>query len=305
MTFGLAGAGEALVDRDAVEHPTFGVAVGIGYEDQTSPLVRVTPEGTLIRLDGVDRLSGSHVHGSIGGVADLQFSPESRLALGGDLRFKRAPRASVFDFASIAFNPMLRTSLFGGQVGIGRNLQRLDVAGQRFRRVYGTIADWTLGELDGSHWLVLVDRSRNRHWNEFSDFDSTATQLLFKRHVVRPGLGLDAIEAEVVLARERNDQGFAELSSKSALVRVGIEFSLFGVEAGVGLARHTSRFDDTALPDEPRRRDLATTLDVSLSYELQPRHALKLDFLDSTNDANVALYENRYRMLSLAYSVGW
>jgi hypothetical protein len=303
--FSVAFAGDALIPR-APEPPTYFLAeIGVGYESQTSPVVRVTPEGTLVRLDGFDRLAGANVHGSTSGMADVQFSPDSHFTVGGDLRFKRAPSASVFDFASVSINPMLRTTLWGAVVGLGRNLQRIDVAGGRFRRVFGTVADLTVADPSGDFWVVLVDRSRNRHVGDLRDLDSTSTQMLFKRHVEKPGFGLDAIEFEIILARERNDQDFHELSSRSALGRIAFDAHILGLDTGLGIARHVSKFDDTAFPGTPRRRDLATTLDASIAWEFQPRNTIKLDYMISKNDANLALFENTYRVVSLGYGIAW
>lgn len=278
---------------------------GFGHESQTSPLFRVSPEGTLIRLEGFDRLAGAHYQGSLSGFTDWSIGSDSRLALGGDIRYKRAPGVQALDFAMASVNPMLRTAFAGGFVGIGPNLQRIDVAGERFRSVSGWHADWANGDVAGNHWLLFLDRGTNRHWADLIDLDSTATLFMVKRRQVEPLPGIDAIDVEVAVGRERNDRGFAELSNRNAFFRVSLDRRQWGIGWSLGASWQTATFDDTALPGLAARRDRSTTLEFAAAYEIAPGHTIKLEATGATNRANLELYENRYRQLSLAYGTSW
>ncbi len=286
---------------------TSGVAVevGFGHESQTSPLFRVSPEGTLIRMEGVDRLAGAHYQGSLSGFADFPVGPDWRLALGGDIRYKRAPGVQALDFAMASVNPMLRTALAGGFFGIGPNLQRTDVAGERFRSVRGWHADWAAADLAGNNWQLFLDRGTNRHWGDLIDLDSTATLFMVRRRQVEPLPGIDAIDVEAAVGRERNDRGFAELSNRYAFLRVSLDRRQWGVGWSLGMSWQTDAFDDTALPGLPARRDRSTTLEFAAAYEIAPGHTLKFEATGATNRANLELYENRYRQFSLAYGTSW
>mgnify|MGYP000940178781 CR=1 FL=1 len=75
-------------------------------------------------------------------------------------------------------------------------------------------ADWVLADLAGSNWMLFLDRGRNRHQGDLVDLDSTATLFMLKRRHVEPLPGLDAIDLEFAVGRERNDRGFAELARR-------------------------------------------------------------------------------------------
>lgn len=281
------------------------VELGYGHESQSSPLFRVTPEGALVRLEGFDRLAGAHHHGGISGFADWPIGTESRLSLGADIHYKRAPGVRALDFATASLNPMLRTPAAGGFFGIGPNLQQIDVAGERFRSVRGWHADWVLADLAGSNWMLFLDRGRNRHQGDLVDLDSTATLFMLKRRHVEPLPGLDAIDLEFAVGRERNDRGFAELANRNAFLRASVDRKQWGIGWSVGVSRQAAVFDDTALPGLPRRRDRATTLELGAVYEVAPGHTIKLEATGATNRSNQELYENRYRRVSLAYATNW
>lgn len=283
----------------------FAAEFGIGHESQTSPLVRISPEGVLIRLDGFDRLAGTHYQGGVSGFTDWALGAESRLALGGDIRYKRAPGVQALDFAMASVNPMLRTSFAGGYFGIGPNLQRIEVAGERFRSVRGWHADWATGDLAGNHWLLFLDRGTNRHWDDLVDLDSTATLFMVKRRQVEPLPGIDAIDLEIAVGRERNDRGFAELANRNAFFRVSLDRKQWGIGWSAGMSWQSAVFDDTPLPGLPARRDRATTVEFGAAYEVAAGQTLKFEAIAATNRANLALYENRYRQISLAYAISW
>lgn len=280
--------------------------VGWGYESQTSPLVQLSPQGTLIFLEGRRRLAGSHWRANISGMRDWELLGEVRLALAGDLHVKRSPRTPDFDFLNASFSPALRTSMDEwGNIGVGSHWQHIDVAGAHFRNVQSLQIDWTYADREGGHWVIMADVGKNRHRGELTDLDSTSATLLLQRHAQTPLPGIDAADLELYLVREHNDRGFPELSSRSHLLHVSLEREWLGVTWSAGLAWQQARFDQTVLPTMPVRRDEAWTIELAAALALAPGRTLRVDYVDVRNESNVALYQNRYRQLSVALQLTW
>ncbi len=125
--------------------------VGYGYEAQSSPLVKLSPSGALLSIDGLQHLAGGHGWAAAQGFANLPLGEGWGMSLAGDANLKRAPSASDFDFARLSIQPALHLALGSVSVGWGLNWQQIGVAGQRFRQTRGAQMDWTLTEPDESH----------------------------------------------------------------------------------------------------------------------------------------------------------
>ena len=279
--------------------------VGFGYESQSAPLVRLTPQGTLVRLDGVARLAGSHERINLGGMHDWPLADGLRLALSGDLHVKHSPQSRDLDFVNAAVNPMLRWSALGGFLGLGPNVQHIAVAGRHFRDAVSFHADWTQADDGGSHWMLMADVGRNRHRGDLVDLDSTSAMLLLQRHLAAPLPGIDGFDIDLSLARERNDRRFPELSSRNLMVRLGLERRQWEVTWSVGASGQWARFDDTPLATLSRRRDQSLILEAGAERELAPGRSLRLEWTTARNRANLPLYENRYRQVALGFNWAW
>ena len=279
--------------------------VGVGYESQTSPLVRLSPEGTLVLIDGLARLAGSHVRVGIGGMVDHGLGQAWRLALGGDVQVKRSPSTRDLDFMTASTNAMLRRPSDAGIFGIGPSLQRIWVAGSRFRDATGVLADWTLGADDGSHWMASCDLSSNRHPGDYADFDSRSASAVLRRHVAKPIAQLDALDIEIAAMRESNRRRFAELSSWSGLIRAGVERNLWSVDWSAEVSLQRAWFDDAPLASLPARRDRGITFQFAADRKLSSALNLRVEFTASRNRANVPIYNYRYRQTTLALVSNW
>ncbi|HNM75954.1 MAG TPA: hypothetical protein PKN13_11540 [Accumulibacter sp.] len=280
--------------------------VGWGHESQTSPLVQISPQGTLIFIGGQRRLAGSHWRTNVSGLRDWPLFGDVRLALAGDLHVKRSLPTPDFDFLNASFSPALRTSLGEwGNIGVAGHWQHIDVAGAHFRNARSLQVDWTYADGHGGHWVIMADAGKNRHRGELSDLDSTSTTLLLQRHVEAPLPGIDAADLELYLVRERNDRGFDELASRSHLLRASLEHAWLGVTWSAGLAWQQARFATALLPTLPVRRDEAWTIELAAAVELAPGRTLRVDYVGVRNESNIALYQNRYRQISVALQFTW
>lgn len=277
---------------------------GIGAESQTSPLVQISPQGTLIRLEGVDRLRGEHLRAGAEGFYDVPLGDGMSASIAASANGKRAPGQPDFDFASASVQPAVHASLSGVAVGLGLNRGRIDVARRHFRDTGGVQADATLADGD-DHWSLVVERSRWRHRGDLVDLDTRATTVLLQRHVAIDSTWLTAADVGAVGVREGNLRGFPELSSRGALLQATLEGRWGEAGWSAGLAWHRARFDDTPFVGEPARVDRAWMADLSIQWPLTPSHAVRLDYSGVFNRSTSAIFTNRYRQFALVLQSDW
>jgi hypothetical protein len=294
--------GAWLVSTLVLAQPTpsthFQVDVGIGNESQTSPLFQVSPESNIIYQDGVDRLSGSHLRTALQGTAEWAWRDGIVTSLAGDATFKRSPGTPGFDFGSISLQPSVHLPLRGTSVGLGLNLQGLDVAGQHFRDVAGIQANWTRS--DGDHlWGVVVDASTYRHSGDLTAMDAVASSVVVLRQIRNPLPGIDGIDFSGIVGREESLRGLGELSSRSAMLTVLVRWNWFGADWSLGRGWREAVFDDTAFPGEPIREDHTAMLDLALQWPLSADRSVRFEFNEAHNTSTTRLYDNTYRQFSV------
>ena len=283
----------------------FSAEVGVGYEAQTSPLVRLSPQGELINIDGLQRLGGSHILAGIQGFSNWQLSPGWSVSLAGDASQKRAPGASDFDFGMVSVQPAVHLTLGTGSLGWGLGLQQIAVSGRSFREVRSTQVDWTLPSADGSFFSVAADVGDNRHPNEFSDLDSVSTSLSLQRHWVKPLTGVDALDMSVYFARERNGQDFAELSHRSQMLSTSMQWRWQDITWSAGVNFQRVEFDATAFAAEPVRVDRAVGIELGAELELSPKHTLRFEYSEVRSASTIGLYDNSYQQITIKMRTAW
>jgi hypothetical protein len=275
------------------------VEIGVGHESQSAPLIQISPESTVIYLPGLQRLGGSHVRTSVQGFAGAPVGGDVSATVSGDATLKHSPGSPDLDFLSLSLQPMLHLPVGAASVGVGLNLQRMDVARQHFRTTRGVQANWTLPASNGL-WAVVADAGRYRHPGDLADLDARAVSLVLQRQFTRPLPGLDGADVSAIVGRERNGRGFRELSHRSAMLSASAQWTWLGAGWSAGGSLRRARFDDTAFDGEPPRDDRTTLFDLSAQWPLSPRQSLRVEFNDVRNASNARLYDNRYRQLAVA-----
>lgn len=284
---------------------SFQLQASVGHEQNTSPLIRISDDGTLIFVDGLARLTGNYINLGANGMTDWAAPLDGRLAVSGRVEWKRSPDAPDLDFGQAQLDAAWHWQAGIGTLGLGASLQRLWVAGSRFRDVDSLHGDWTLARDDGSHWVWLLDLNRNRHSQIYADLDSQALSLSLHRHLPDPMPGLHGLDVEAGLVRERNAHGFSDLSNRSGFLRVGVDRNWAGTNWGIGLMGQIAHFDAGLMPGIPARHDRFLALDLAASKDLGSGLRLQFDTVLARNQANSPLYQNRYRQVSLTLSAQW
>lgn len=278
--------------------------VGLGYESQTSALLRLSPQGELINIDGLQRLSGSHIRLGIQGHTHWQFGDGLGLSLSADASNKRAPGASDFDLSMISVQPEVHLAMPSGSVGWGLTLQRMDVAGRPFRDVTGTQVNWTRIDEEGSLWSVVTDLTANRHI-EFSDLDAVATSLSLQRQWMKPLRGLESINLSAYWSRERNTRGIDELSYRNVMLSASAEWHMLDLTWSIGVSRQQIQFDDTAFLDGVARVDQSAGLEFSVEHELTPKSTLRVEYSSVRSTSTQAMYDNAYQQIAVKLRTTW
>lgn len=275
----------------------------MGHESLSSPLFRLADNGALVRLPGTSSLSGTHWRIGGGGMADFSEGGD-HWTLAGRADWKRAPAAPDLDFANLSGDLMWRPAFGGGQAGFGVGREHLRVAGRRFRESLAAKADWTRGTPEGGHWALLGAATRQRHPLD-PDLDGVVASLSVQRHLPAPWPGLASVDLELAYARERNGRGLSDLSSRNRFFRISADRRWAGLDWSAGIAIQRASFDAALLPGLPARRDRGAALELSASMELGGGASLRLEFTEARNRSNLALFENRYRLVSMTLARGW
>lgn len=277
---------------------------GFGYEAQTSPLVQVSPQGTLISLPGLNRLAGSSARLAVQGLTEHSMGETSSLTLAGDASVKRSQTSPDLDLTMLSAQPAAHWVLGRTSLGLGLNWQRIDVARQRFRESHGVHADVLLPQ--GEHfWTAMTEVNRYEHRGELSFMNARSTTAMVQRHQTRPVAGIDALDISIFAGRDHNDLGLRELSNSSVLVNTAIQGALQEVTWSAAFGWQQVRFDDTAFASEPVRRDHATTVDLGVEFPLIESNALRVDYTQMRNRSTTRLYVNRYQQLSVTLRTHW
>lgn len=279
--------------------------VGLAYETQTSPLLRLSPQGELISIDGLERLGGANLQASLQGLASWQWGGVWGASMALDMNQKRSPRTPDFDFGMVSVQPSIHRIFGAGTLDWGLNAQRLEVAGRPFREVRGTQFAWTRANADGRHQTLMADLNVNRHTEGLADLDSTAASVTLQQHLPKPLTGLDAMDLSLIMAGEHNDRGVVELSHRSGMVTANAQWSWKGLAWAAGASFQHIQFDGQALDTTSLRVDRAVGWELAAEIDLSPRNSLRLGYSEIRNVSTLSLYDNRFQSLAVRLRTTW
>lgn len=279
--------------------------IGLGWEQLSSPVVRLSQDSTLVRIEGLNHLSGAFARVAGGAMRDWPLGDELRLAVSGRVDWKFSPRAHDLRFGFVNLDAMLRWPIAGWTIGAGPAWQSIQVAGQRFREAGSLHLDATRVEAGGSYLAVVMEAGRTRHRGDYSDLDSRVVALSIHRKLKSPGLGLDGLDLDAGVRRETNAHGYTDLASRSAYLRVSADRRWARVTWSVGAMAQLAVFDDALLETLAARRDRYLMLDAAAEVPLGPGRTARLEIASAHNAANLPMFENRYRQVMATLSLAW
>lgn len=279
--------------------------VGVGWEQLSSPVVRLSPDSTLVRIEGLTRLSGAFARVAAGAMRDWPLGDELRVAISGRIDWKFSPRAHDLRFGFANLDAMVRWPVAGWTIGAGPAWQSVHVAGQRFREVGSLHLDATRVEPGGSYLAVVWEAGRTRHRGDYTDLDSRVMSLSVHRKLKSPGFGLDGLDLDVGARRETNAHGYTDLANRSAYLRVSADRRWAQVTWSLGAMLQRALFDGALLESMAARRDRYLMLDAAAEVSLGPGRTARLEVVSARNAANLAMFENRYRQVMATVALAW
>lgn len=301
MVVALCGAG-TLANAAPTVSRSLSLATAMGHESQTSPLFQVTPDSTLVYLDGLERLEGSYASTYLQGFGAVSFDEGTSLSVAGAISEKRAPQSPDLDFRLLSLTPSVSWPALQGNINLGIDMQHLFVARQGFRTVRGLQADWT--HIDGKEmWALLGEVGTFRHPQDLQALDADFQTVILQHNTALAWQAFHPLEMTALYSRESNAAGYAELSSRKGMLYAAIHWDLMNLQWMLGTGAVRGTFDEVSFAGEPERRDNTTFADISASYEFSKTSTVKLEFNNVRNDSTTHLYDNRYDNITL--SVGW
>lgn len=277
---------------------------GIGHESQSSPLFQISQQSTVIYIDGLQRLKGAHARASVQGSSNWTLAHGVGLSLNASALVKRSRETPDFDFSSASLQPGLHVPIPGASLGVGLNLQTMDVAGRHFRHSQGIQFSWTRAQPSGL-WAVMADVTEQRHAPALADLDATSSTVVLQRHWNNPSALISGVDLSAIVGREKNRRGIAELSNSSVMFHAAMQWQWLGAKWSLGQAFRRAHFDGVAFEGEVPRQDQTRMLDIGVELPVGPEQTLRLEFNDVRNVSSTRLYANHYQQWLMALRTSW
>jgi hypothetical protein len=302
LATGLAGWGFAALAQPSQSQ--LQLDVGIGHEAQSSPVFQLSPEGNILYLDGQQGLRGNHVRTSLQGSANWDWEQGVSTALAADATLKRSPGSPDLDFMAVSLQPAVHWPWGSASFGVGLNLQSYDVGGHHFRDSTGLQVDWTRADGMGL-WGVVAEVSAYQHPSDFSDMNAKAVSVVLLRQWTDPVPGIDGLDFSAIVAREVNDHGFHDLSSRSAMLTTSVRWTLLGADCSLGQGWRQAQFEDSAFIGEAARADHTVMTDLAAQWPLSASQSIRLEYNAVRNASSTRLYDNAFEQWSVTLRSTW
>jgi len=278
---------------------------GQGWERSTSPLVRVSPDGALVQLPGLSKLAGP--------VSRLLVNGSREWSTDGPLQFSAmavsevrwSPTARDLGLAFGTIDVAARWNVSSGSLGVSPSHMVLGVAGNSFRTTESIRVDWTQASPDGDLWSVRIEPARYRHSAAFVDLDADVLALSGNKRWKFADIGLDKVELAWGVRRERNRQGYSDLSNRGAHVSLETTWPFIGAQWSATLLLQRTLFDAAGPDGLPARRDRFVSTDLTAEWPLAKNSYLRVSVSNATNHATPSLYENQHRAIELSVGARW
>ena len=274
--------------------------ISTGYEQVSSPLVRIDVDSPLMLVEGRTKLAGRYYQFSLSGVKDWDIENASSLSLSASSSIKISPSAKDLNYGLVSIDGAWRKQLGSVSIGIGPSVQRVWIVNERFRDSVTMQTDITYVQPNGSFTDIYMDVSKSFFVEDYDFSNSKSTTLSFTHHINALGLGFSALDLQLSATREKNTQDFEDLSSRSFYARASIDRNMLGLTWSMGASLTKSNFDAPFFEGFPKRNDLYVSYEFGLEREFSDKMHMSLDFTKAQNRSNLVLYESDYRLLSLS-----
>jgi hypothetical protein len=278
---------------------------GQSWERSTSPLVRVSPDGALVQLPGLSKLAGPVSRLLVNGSREWATSGPIQFSANAVTEVRWSPTARDLDLAFGTVDVAARWSVGGASLGVSPSHTVLGVAGKSFRATDSLRVDWTRPFGDGELWSIRVEPARYRHAVAFADLDADVLAMTGNIRWKFAEFGLDKVELAWGVRRERNRNGYVDLSNRGAHVSLETAWPMLGAQWSATVLLQRTRFDAAGPDGLPARRDRYVSTDLTAEWPLSKSTYLRVSVSNATNHSTPALYENRHRSIEVSVGAHW
>lgn len=278
---------------------------GQSWERSSSPLVRVSPDGALVQLPGLSKLTGPVSRLLVNGSREWATSGSIQFSANAVTEVRWSPTARDLDLAFGTVDVAARWSVGGASLGVSPSHTVLGVAGKSFRATDSLRVDWTRPFGDGELWSIRVEPARYRHAVAFADLDADVLAMTGNIRWKFAEFGLDKLELAWGLRRERNRNGYVDLSNRGAHVSLETAWPMLGAQWSATVLLQRTRFDAAGPDGLPARRDRYVSTDLTAEWPLSKTTYVRLSVSNATNHSTPALYENRHRSIEMSVGAHW
>lgn len=283
----------------------FDVEAGVGWEDSSSPLLRLSEDGALVQIVGLSRLAGPVSRVAVDASNDWSLTGPLRLSLTTHAETRWSPSSRSLNFGAALAEAGLRWQMGAGSIGLSPSLLLLSVANRPFRVADSVRLDWSEVDAGGGLHALRLESGRYRHVSDYFDLDAEVQSVSGNRRWKFPGAVIESVEIAAGLRNERNRRGLHDLSSRGGHASVELGWKLAGGDWTANALWQVARFR-TAGPDGLGvRRDRFLSLDITAEWPLSERLSLRTSVATSDNRAQPMIYNNRRHAVDLALVARW
>ena len=283
----------------------FDVEAGVGWEDSSSPLLRLSEDGALVQIIGLSRLAGPVSRLAVDASNDWTLTGPLRLSLTSHAETRWSPSSRSLNFGAALAEAGLRWQTGAGSIGLSPSLLLLSVANRPFRAADSVRLDWSEVEPGGNLRALRIETGRYRHASNYLDLDADVQSVSGNRRWKFQGTPVESFELAAGLRNERNRRGLADLSNHGGHASAELGWKLAGGDWTANVLWQVARFRAPGPDGLGVRRDRFLSLDVTAEWPLGERLALRTSVATSDNHASPAIYNNRRHAVDVALVARW
>jgi len=280
----------------------FSASLSTGYEKNTSPLVNIDFDTPLIFVEGRNKLAGHFYQLNLSTMKNWQLSDTVSFDISANSIIKDVPEAKDLNFSIAFLDLSVRKKLGDFTLSLSPSLQRIWIENKKFRDSTAIQTDLTYMKDNGNFTDLYFAISKNDFIEEYAFFDSKASTASLTQHIVNFGYGIDAIDLQFSVNREKNIKHEEDLSYYAYFARASIDKKMLGLTWSLGASSNKSYFDEAFFDGFKKRVDNNVTYEMSVERQFLDKFALLFAITHSRNYSNLALFESDYKAFNISLS---
>lgn len=280
----------------------FSANISTGYEKNTSPLVNIDFDTPLIFVEGRNKLAGHFYQLNLSTMKNWELSNNVSVDISANTIIKDVPEAKDLNFSIAFLDFSIRKKWGDFTLSLSPSVQRIWVENKPFRDSTAMQTDLTYVMENGNFTDLYLALSKNNFVEEYEFFDSKASTASLTQHIVNFGYGIDVIDLQLSVNREKNIKHEEDLSYYAYFARASIDKKMLGLTWSLGASSNKSYFDEAFFDGFEKRVDNNITYEMSVERQLSDKLAFLFEITHSRNYSNLALFESDYKAFNISLS---